>query len=184
MASLRLPEPCSWSISRKSKPACARTSALSDDPVSKKHPSTRSRFRSLFLRRLLPATADPSPVVVEMRGIVDEDACSQHVLWTPTHEPGEERAGIQAAFGNVRPIGAPEHSIGRRVDEGSRHVIRMLPIGIAAQAVWTGQLYPNLPGFSCLDKSSEISIGQPVTSFHVSHMIHRDCNANLGKVFN
>src|SRR5882762_8857808 len=111
MASLRLPEPCSWSIRRKSKPACARTSALSDEPVSKKHPSTRSRFQSLFLRRLLLATADHSPIVVEMHGIVDEDARSQYVLRTPTYEPGEERTGIQAAIGNVRPIGAPEHPL-------------------------------------------------------------------------
>ena len=48
-----------------------------------------------------------SPIVVEMHGIVDEDARSQYLLWTPTYEPGEERTGIQAAIGNVRPIGAP-----------------------------------------------------------------------------
>src|SRR5260221_4725194 len=107
MASHRLPEPCSWSISRKSKPACARTSALSGEPVSKKDPSTRSPFRSFLLRRLLPATADPSPVVIEARGVIDDDARSQHVLWTPLYEPGKERTGVQGAIGNVRPIGAP-----------------------------------------------------------------------------
>src|SRR5258708_30388356 len=145
MASLRLPEPCSWSISRKSKPACARTSALSDEPVSKKHPSARSPFRSFLLRKLSPDTAESSPVVIEMSGVVHEDARSQYVLGTPTREPGEERAGIQAAIGNVRPIGAPEHSFGRRLDEGLRHFVRVVPIGTVGKAVWTGQLDPDLP---------------------------------------
>src|SRR6266851_1125651 len=183
MASLRLPEPCSWSISRKSKPAWARTSALSDEPVSKKHPSARSPFRSFLFRQLLPDTAESSPIVVEMSGIVDKDARSQPVLGTPTHEPREERAGIQAAIGNVRPIGAPEHSFGRRFDEGSRHFVRVVPIGTVGKAVWTGQLDPNLPRFHGLDKLFEISICQPVTTFHVAHMIHRDRNANLGKMW-
>src|SRR5712672_3216999 len=183
MASPRLPDPCSWSISRKSKPACARTSALSDEPLNKKHPRTRSRFKSFRLRRLLPDTADSSVVVVEMRGIVDEDVRSQLVLWTPAYEPRQERAGIQVAIGNVWPIGAPKHSFGCRLDEGSRHCVRVAPIGTVGKAVGTGQLYPNLPRFHRLDKCLEIGIGQPVIAFHVAHMIHRDSNTNLGKMF-
>src|SRR5260370_32669315 len=161
MASLRLPEPCSWSMSRKSKPACARTSALSDEPVSKKHPSACSPFRSFLLSKLSPDTAESSPVVIKMSGVVDEDVCSQYVLGTPTHEPGEERAGIQAAIGNVRPIGAPEHSFGCRLEEGSRHFVRVAPISPVGKAVWTGQLDPHLPRLHCLDKIFEIRIGQP-----------------------
>src|SRR5258708_4795970 len=183
MASLRLPEPCSWSMSRKSKPACARTSALSDEPDSTKHPSARSPFRSFLLRQLSPDTAESSPVVVEMSGIVDEDARSQPVLGTPTYEPGEERASIQAAIGNVRPIGAPEHSVGCRLDEGWRNFRRVVPIGTVGKADWTGQRDPHLPRFHRLDKIFEISIGQSVTAFHVAHMIHRDRNANLGKMW-
>src|SRR5258706_4077144 len=183
MPSLRLPEPCSWSMSRKSKPACARTSALSDEPVSKKHPSARSPFRSFLFRQLSPDIAESSAEVVEMGRIVDEDARSQSVFWTPMHEPGEERAGVQTAIGNVRPIGAPEHSFRRRLDEGARHVVRVAPIGTVGQAVWAGQFDPHLPRLHRLDKMSEISIGQPVTTFHVAHMIHRDRNANVWKMW-
>src|SRR5882762_6407993 len=183
MASPRLPEPCSWSISRKSKPACARTSALSDDPVNRKHPSARSRFRSLLFRKLLPDTAESSPVVVETSGVVDEDARSQRILWAPMHEPGEKRAGIQTAIGDVRPIGTPEHSFGRRLDEGSRHFVRAVPIGTLGESIGTGELDPNLPRFHGLHKSFEIKFGQPITFLHVAHMIYADRNANLGKMF-
>jgi hypothetical protein len=93
-----------------------------------------------------------------MCGVVDQDARSQRVFRTPTHEPGEERAGIQNAIGNVRPIGAPEHSFGRRLDECARHFVRVLPIGIAGKAVGAGQLDPNLPRFRRLDQLAEISV--------------------------